>query len=224
MPNEQVLELRNRILGVLIRNARERARATRKVCADVLGVTVYTFSSYEDGTKQISLPELELLARYLDLPLEALREDHISDDGQEGPLPSPDFYLPLRNRIIGARLRQVRLEAGRTQQDLAELLGHSTGLVSAYEYGDKPVPLAELELASRALGVPLDSFLDTESEVGDWLQLKADFERFKELPDALREFVLRPINRSYLELAVKLAAMPAGALRQIAEGILEITY
>jgi len=40
----------------------------------------------------------------------------------------------------------------------------------------------------------------------------------------VREFVSRPINLSYLELAMKLAQMPAGSLRQIAEALLEITF
>jgi hypothetical protein len=74
------------------------------------------------------------------------------------------------------------------------------------------------------MGVTLDAFVDHDSEVGLWHQLHAEFEQFKDLPGDLRSFVLRPINRSYLELAMKLAEMPAGQLRSIAEGILEITY
>ena len=77
---------------------------------------------------------------------------------------------------------------------------------------------------ARALVMPLDFFLDSNSKVGMWHQAQQEFEHFTELPAELREFALRPINRSYLELAMKLAEMPAGALRQIAEGLLEITY
>jgi hypothetical protein len=54
--------------------------------------------------------------------------------------------------------------------------------------------------------------------------LQDQFELFKELPADIRDFVLKPINVSYLELAMKLAALPAGALRAIAEGLLEITF
>jgi predicted transcriptional regulator len=68
MPNQQVIELRNRILGVLIRNARERARFSRKACADVLGVSLSRFAAYEGGTLPVSLPELELLGRVWGCP------------------------------------------------------------------------------------------------------------------------------------------------------------
>ena len=74
------------------------------------------------------------------------------------------------------------------------------------------------------MGVTLEHFMDRDSEVGMWHHTYAEFEALKELPLELREFVVKPINRSYLELAMKLSKMPAGQLRAIAEGILEITY
>ncbi len=224
MPNQQVIELRNRILGVLIRNARERARFSRKACADVLGVSLSRFAAYEGGTLPVSLPELELLGRCLGVPLHFLRDENAAGEQAEEALPDSQDFLSLRHRIIGARLRQARLESGRTQKDLAEVLERSASAISAYEYGEKPIPLAELEIMGRVLGVPLEFFSEQDSDVGEWHKLQEDFEHFCELPLELREFALRPINRSYLELAMRLATMPAGALRQIAEGLLEITY
>jgi len=224
MPNQQVIELRNRILGVLIRNARDRTHVSRKACADVLGVSANRFRAYEEGSQSISLPEMELLGRYLGVPLHVLRDDSAAGDATEEALPDPDIFLPLRHRIVGARLRQARLESGRTQKELAELLEHSSSIISSYEYGEKPIPVAELELVGRTLGVSLDFFFDADSEIGEWHHLKEEFESFAQLSPELREFILRPINRSYLELAMKLATMPAGALREIAEGLLEITY
>lgn len=225
MADQEVTELRNRILGILIRNSRDQVRASRRECAAVLGVSVNRFASYEDGSRAISLPELELLARYLELPLSAFRgTDSLNEGAKESQLPNPELFLPLRHRIVGARLRQLRGEKDHSQAAVAEILGCSSSTISDYEYGRRAIPVAELEVLCRALGVPLDYFLDRDSEVGEWHQLQADFEQFKQLPEALRDFVLRPINQSYLELAMKLSQMPAGQLRSIAEGILEITY
>ncbi len=225
MPNQEVVELRNRILGVLIRGVRERARLSREECASVLGVSADQFTEYEEGESPISLPELELLARYFEVPLQAFRDtDTLEQDTDDNQLPDPNLFLPLRHRIVGARLRQIRLESGRTEQNLAEVLERSESVIADYEYGLEPIPLAELELLARTLAVPLDAFMDRESDVGIWHQLRKQFEQFVELPPEIREFVLRPINKSYLELAMKLADMPAGALRQIAEGLLEITF
>jgi transcriptional regulator with XRE-family HTH domain len=225
MPNQEVVELRNRILGVLIHGVRERARLSREECASVLGISVDQFAGYEEGESPISLPELELLARYFEVPLQVFRDtDTLEQDTDDNQLPDPDLFLPLRHRIVGARLRQVRMESGRTEQNLAEVLERSESVIADYEYGLEPIPLAELELLARTLAVPLDAFMDRESDVGIWHQLREQFEQFAELPPEMREFVLRPINKSYLELAMKLADMPAGALRQIAEGLLEITF
>ncbi len=225
MADQEVTELRNRILGILIRSVRDQARASRRDCAAVLGVSVNRFASYEDGTRAISLPELELLGRYLEIPLSTFRATaSLNTDAEEVRLPNPELFLPLRHRIVGARLRKLRQEKSQTQADVAEILGCSASTISDYEYGRRAIPVADLEVLCRNMGVALETFMDRDSEVGVWHQLHEQFEKFSDLPVDVREFVLRPINRSYLDLAMKLAEMPAGQLRSIAEGILEITY
>lgn len=224
MPNKQIVELRNRIIGVLVREARERARVTQEECAEVLGVTSEQLEAYEVGETAISLPELELLGRFLEIPLHTFRSERAEVEDPRVQLPRPEFFLPLRHRIIGVRLQQARMGAGRSLEDLAAVLEQPVAQVEAYEFGEAPMPFAELELAVRALGLPFDSFVDRDSQIGRWHTLQADFERFAELPGPVREFVSRPINLSYLELAMKLSQMPAGSLRQIAEALLEITF
>ncbi len=66
--------------------------------------------------------------------------------------------------------------------------------------------------------------MDRDSEIGAWHNLHREFDLLKQLSPEVRDFVLKPINQSYLELAMKLSKMPAGQLRVIAEGLLEITY
>lgn len=225
MPNQEVTELRNRILGILLHNTRDQARVSRQECADVLGISVNRYTSYENGRRAISLPELELLARYLEMPLALFRgNDSLNEEAREDTLPDPVQFLSLRDRIVGARLRQVRHEQDMTQQDVADILDCSPSTISDYEYGRRSIPLAELELIAQSLNVPLDYFRDYESQVGMWHKMREQYAQFKALPDEVREFVLRPINQSYLELAMKLSKMPAGSLRSIAEGLLEITY
>ncbi len=225
MPNQEIVELRNRIIGILIHSVRERARASQEECAVVLGIPTEQFVLYEEGGASISLPELELLSRYLEVPLRTFREaDALGQVPESEKLPDPELFLPLRHRIVGARLRQARMEAGRSEQNLAEILEIEVSRIQDYEQGTVPIPIAELEVLARALAVPIDFFEDQDSDVGIWHQLQDQFKQFSALPAEIRDFVLRPINMSYLEVAMKLASMPAGALRQIAEGILEITY
>jgi transcriptional regulator with XRE-family HTH domain len=225
MADPEVTELRNRILGILIRSARDQTRASRRECAAVLGVSGTRLASYENGTRAISLPELELLARFLETPMSSFRATaSLNENAKESQLPDPGLFLPLRHRIVGARLRQLRQERDFTQVNVAELLGCSASTISDYEYGRRAIPVADLEVLCRGMGVALEHFMDRDSEVGAWHRAHSDFESLKNLSPELREFVLRSINQSYLELAMKLSEMPAGQLRAIAEGLLEITY
>lgn len=225
MADQEVTELRNRILGILIRTARDRARASQRECAAILGIPENRYEDYEAGSQAISLPELELLARYLEVPLSMFRRTG-SLTGREEPaeLPNPDLFLPLRHRVVGARLRQLRQEGDYTQADFAEMIGCSASAISDYEYGQRGIALADLELICREAGVTVDYFRDRDSLIGKWHTQQEEFEQFTELPEEIRAFVIKPINQSYLELAMKLSLMTAERLRSIAEGILEITY
>jgi transcriptional regulator with XRE-family HTH domain len=221
---EEKLVLRNRIIGLLLRDARERAEATKRECASALGVSSSTITAFEEGRKPISLPELEVLAYVLDAPADHFWERRPELVPEERSMPLEDV-LALRHRIVGALLRQARLDANLSGSELAETLGCSPRRISSYEYGERPIPLAELELLAQRLGLPLDYFLDNrEGPVGQWHRQQEAWERFQKLPEDVQEFVLQPINIRYLEVAMRLAQMPAGSLRGIAEGLLDITY
>jgi transcriptional regulator with XRE-family HTH domain len=221
---EDKIALRNRIVGVLLRNARERAEKTKRECAEALGVSTATFTAYEEGRKSISLPELEVLAYLTETPTSYFFE-HAPQLETEGEQLRLEEILVLRHRIVGALLRQARLEADLTQKDLAEVIGCSPGSLSSYEYGDRPIPVAELELIARHLNLPMEHFLDNQGgSVGEWHRQQETWRRFHELPGEVQEFITQPVNIRYLEVAMKLAQMPVGGLRAIAEGLLDITY
>ncbi len=221
--DKEALAIRNRIIGILLRDARVRAGRTKQECAALLGVPVRTITAYEEGRKLISLPELEVLAFFLDVPVHHFW-NHDPQLLSEQPPPPVQEILALRHRVIGALLQQARQEAGKSRKELAKLLGCSVSRIAAYEYGERPIPLAELEVLAKALNRSMDYFLDTAGPIGEWVEEQRALRAFRELPPEIREFISKPINRSYIEIAMKLAEMPASALRQIAEGLLEITY
>jgi transcriptional regulator with XRE-family HTH domain len=221
---ERRLALRDRIIGVLLRNARLRDGRTKAECAAALGVSPSSIDAYEEGRKSISLPELEVLGYVLDTPvtnfLEREPELKAETDG-------PDFraIMNLRHRIVGALLRQARLEASLSQEDLAELLDCSPSRIADLEHGEQPTPVTELELLAEHLDLPLEHFLNShEGTVGRWHRQEEIDRCFHNLPTDVQAFVTKPINIKYLELAMNLSAMPASRLRSIAEGLLEITY
>jgi transcriptional regulator with XRE-family HTH domain len=221
---EEKLALRNRIIGLLLRDGREKADKTKRECAMALGVSTGTITAYEEGRKPISLPELEVLSYVLDVPVSHFWKREAEEIGDQEPPPLEEV-LALRHRIVGALLRQARLEADIPQKEMADVLGCSSGSISSYEFGKRPIPLAELELLAQHLHLPVEHFLDEqEGPIGEWNRQQDAFEYFVELPREIQDFVAKPVNVKYLEVAMKLAQMPAGGLRAIAEGLLDITY
>ncbi len=69
MPEVDAVTLRRKILGVLLQGARLKVGRTKKECAQALGIRPSLITAYEEGRKDISLPELEVLAYFLGVPL-----------------------------------------------------------------------------------------------------------------------------------------------------------
>lgn len=224
MDYEKARLLRARRLGVLLRDARLAKGQNLKACAEALGLSPSTLRAYEQGERAPSLPELEAIAYHFGLPLEHFwGREVLSDD------PSPVASLPLqqlmalRHRIIGAKLRQIREQRGLSLKALAAEAQLPVGRLRSYEYGEKPIPLPELETLTAILQVPLEEFLDQDGPLGTWHKQQKEIAGFLELPEPLRQFVSQPINRPYLELAQRLSEMSVDKLRAVAEGLLEIT-
>jgi transcriptional regulator with XRE-family HTH domain len=113
---------------------------------------------------------------------------------------------------------------GLSLSDVADRSGMSANQLEVVERGLLSLPVTLLERVANAVNSNIDDLLDGHGTVGNWIQAQEQFDAFAELPTDLREFVVRPINRSYLELAIRLSQMKVNELRTIAESILEITY
>lgn len=218
------ITIRAKKLGLLIRDARTAMRRTAKECAEAIGVTTGIFKAYEEGRKAPSLPELESLVYFLKIPIDHFwGNDSISDEIESGP----DLDLPrligLRNRMIGAFLRQGRMDASLSMKAVAEQIGISTSRLKAYELGERPISLPELEALLRILGGQIESFFDQGGPIGQWIKQQKSTQQFRQMPVELQEFVCQPINKPYLELARKLSEMSTDKLRSVAENLLDIT-
>jgi len=224
MDNEQVLILRAKKLGVLIRDARQAAGKQIKECAEALEVSNYMFGAFERGEKSPSLPELEVLAYYLDIPIKHFWANKVIS---EAPHPTEEIemesFLDKRNRIIGVLLRNARNEKGYSLKELSERIDIPSSRISRYEDGKNAVPLPELEIISRTLDRSTYDFLDQQSQVGEWIVEQSAVQDFLDLPKELQDFLSKPINRPYVELAERLSHMSAEKLREVAENLLEIS-
>ena len=219
------IAIRSKTLGLLIRDARTTARRNVTECAQAMGVKPGIFRAYEEGRRAPSLPELESLVYFLDLPIDHFWSKEIRS-GKPAPHESLDLskLLSIRQRKIGALLRQERMNASISIRNLAHETGISSARIKAYELGERPMPLPELETLVKALGGRVESFFDRTGPIGQWLMNEEAIRDFLELPLELRQFVAMPVNRPYLELAMKLSNMSRDKLRSVAEDLLDITF
>ncbi len=217
--------IRSRKLGVLIRDARIAARKTLPECAHSIGVTPGILRAWEEGRRAPSLPELEVLAYLLGLPLRHFwSKDAISDDAA----PTENLNLPalvgIRQRLVGALLRQMRETASISPRALAEQSGLPAARIKSYELGERPIPLPELEALVALLGGQIETLFDQTGPIGLWMTQQKAVQDFLQLPVELQNFVCKPVNRPYLELAMKLSNMSTEKLRSVAEDLLDITF
>jgi transcriptional regulator with XRE-family HTH domain len=64
-----------------------------------------------------------------------------------------------RHALLASLLREVRVEAGLRQVDVADRLGQPQSYVSKYESGERTLSLLELEVICDALDVDLLEFI-----------------------------------------------------------------
>lgn len=216
--------LRAKKLGVLIRDARQAGRRSVEECARAMGITKGVLRAYEEGIRAPSLPELEVLAYYLKLPVDHFwGKESISDDAE--PTESLDLprLIDLRQRMIGALLRSSRNNSGLSVKAVSLETGIPSGRINAYELGERPVPLPELEVLLNAMGGKVEALLDQNGPIGQWMVNQKSMRQFLELPKELQAFVCQAVNRPYIELAMKISSMSTEQLRSVAEGLLDIT-
>ena len=76
-----------------------------------------------------------------------------------------DFY-----KQFGKRLKELRLQANISQEDLAESVGVATKTVSYWENGHNPITLNKIPLIATAMNIPIYKlfvFLDVEEKSAD---------------------------------------------------------
>ncbi len=223
--DDRKMTLRRKILGVKIRHARNRAGLSLKEVSEAVGISTNGVSDIEFGHNDPSLPQLELMALLFNVPVIYFLSDV--------PLEEIDWEFPareaiaLRQRIIGVLLRQARIEAGRSPEDLADVLNVTVELISEYELGICEIPLPELEVLAEYLNVAMNYFLDegiSPGKVGEHVATLDEIAQFAQMPAEVRQFLLNPANLLYINLAMRLSDLSAETLRNLAEGLLEITY
>jgi transcriptional regulator with XRE-family HTH domain len=215
--------IRAKKLGILIRDAKEKSGKSNEEISKAMGISADELRAMEMGERAPTLPELEMLAFYLDVPLEHFWENEILKQSDNRLNFDPEEISASRQKAIGELILQVRTQASLSIEELAQQAGISPASLQLYEQGEAPIPLPELEVLAKSLNNPITYFEDQQGPIGSKFTEKRNVNEFLELPVDLQEFIGKPINRPYLELAVRLSELKVERLRALAEGLLEIT-
>lgn len=217
------LAIRNKILGALLRHARLRAGRLPDEYARVFGCTEQDILRWESGEEPITLSKLEVWAHLSGVSVSFFWNEHALPKRREVVKPVQPI-MQIRRKMVGVLLRQSRLIAARTVEDLAQAIGVPPEHLEAYEAGEEELSIAQLELAAEACGVPIAQFFDEDLFAPSEEERRMrDLHRLDELPPDLREFVLKPSNILYLKIARQISVLSADTLREIAETLLDIT-
>jgi transcriptional regulator with XRE-family HTH domain len=215
--------IRAKKLGLLIRDVRLKTGKSLEECAQAMGLSVDELAAMEFGERPPTLPELELLAFYLEIPLDHFwSNETLKTDGSDKSVDAADI-IQVRQGVIGDLIRKGRIKAELSIEDLAQTTGIKTESLQSYEQGKLPISLPELEILAQVLNNNIGDFEDSQGPVGSWFNEQKNMRIFQDLPPELQEFVGKPINRPYLELAIRLSELKVEKLRALAEGLLEIT-
>ena len=220
---EESYRVRAHMVGVLLRDARISAQRSVEDCAALLHVEPEMVEMWEYGDETPALPQLEILAYYLDVPVSHFWSATTLQSEKAERTHAQSEYLALRDRMIGVLLRQARENAEMSLEALGELSGLSAEAIARYELGEQSLPLNVLTVLANGVNKNISYFLESSSHIGEWLALREAANRMAELPDELRRFVTNPLNRGFIEIAMMFSQMPTDKLRKIGENFLDIT-
>ncbi len=224
----KLLTIRSKKIGVCLADTRLNTRKSVEESAEYLGITPQQYTAFEKGVTTPSLPQLESLAAFFNVPIEHLikwRPD--SESKPKFDAATLDKIVKLRDHVIAAYISKARKDKQLTSESLAASCGISEEDLLAYENAEKSIPYPVLEGLSKFLEIDLSSLhaahgpLAQKTETAEMVETN---QKIGDLPPEFVDFINKPINRPYLELAQKLSAMNVDRLRAIAESLLEITY
>ena len=116
------------------------------------------------------------------------------------------YISPVDEETIARRLREIRKRRGKTQAEMAEILGVDQTLVSAYERGAVRVHGAILAAFAKALRSSADEILGLketkQNGIYDDRRFIRRLERIDRLPKRAKQALLRTID-TYLDGAEK---------------------
>ncbi len=210
---QQRLELRNRILGAMIMQARSRRNLSRDDLSMVTNLSIEQITQYELGQVPLPVTDLEDIMKILQI--------NILDWIDSYAIPTRDMvFRPLK---VAELQPQQQIKEPESRQELPHQSIQPEPPATTLTQED--VELEPIQDQIQQTQVPEPSLVEQEPRQYSPRQVEEiDLDAEKHLSNDLIEFISNPVNKQYLILASNLSHMPADQLRRIAESLLEITF
>lgn len=217
-------KIRTKKLGLLLYDARITTGKSIQDCTKITSIASERLTGFEAGLISPTLPELEILSFFYKIPLEHFwGNDILSENEHNQQTKKFKQLMAIRHRVIGANIKSTLDDKNILPEEFAKSLNLDPDIFQKNLSGEKEIPIPLLEMISRNLDCRIEEFFDTQGIIGNWRSEMIESQRLKEIPDDLREFISKPINVPYIELAIRLSELDVNKLRAVAEGLLEIT-
>ncbi|MFK7805236.1 MAG: helix-turn-helix domain-containing protein [Anaerolineae bacterium] len=215
-------QIRAKILGVLVRDARIHAGRSIEESSQVLGVSTELFEKIESGIENPDMPFLESLSMYLNVPFERFWGDQTL-----GGFPVDDYgdLIAQRRSSLAEQVKTLRESAGKSVAEVAKAAEFEESQLSGMEDGSVPISVFEAEKIANALSLSMWELQDKDSEgpLFNHEELQKLMKQIRNMPEDMRAFIVQPVNQPYLSMAMKLSKMEVNRMRDFAADILEIT-
>lgn len=207
----------------LISKARQASGKTIKECAAALGMPFKRFARLESGQEMPSLPELEMLAYFFELPLRVFlsEEDREFEPSKASPEEMQQLIL-LRQRIISASLQLARDNKKCTLKQLSMLTSIPAARIKRYELTAQPIPLNELKSLCTALEIQLEDLMDQSSFVAEKIKVNQEKDHYLHLPQEIKTFINNPASLPFLKIAMRLQQTGVENIENLAQGLQQL--
>lgn len=132
-------------------------------CAAFLNISKEDYLDLEQGSRKITLPEIELLALFFGVsPLIFFQTDHLENQ-KLGILEEhvQSKYTQLRQKMILARIIAEMHKKSISPEQIQEQTDISLAELKAYDNGKKSIPIEHLLKISEVLGLTEEELIET---------------------------------------------------------------
>ena len=134
---------------------RKKQGLTQKEIADIVQVNRVTYTNWEKGNREPSYEDLCVLAFIFDVSIDFLLSDYL-EISKESYLKFKKEKEEEKKNLFSVRLKELRLQHGFSQEELAEKIGIKQNSYSDWENGKCKPNYEKLEKIADFFGVSLD--------------------------------------------------------------------